>query len=103
MVTSPELTVDTSPPRLGQLIVNNRLDTKYLTINTLNIHPVGFLDKESGIHKYEITVGTSHHAGDVVSPLTFTDDVDLDLPVDVMNDGHVYYVSLKVTQFNYAV
>ena len=99
-VTTSALTVDTSPPIVGQFMLNYKLDTKYVNINKLNIRPFGFLDKESGIKKYDITVGTSHHAADIVSSLTFTDDIDLDLPDDVMNNGHQYYVNLKVIRIS---
>jgi len=77
-------------------MLNQQLGTKYITTDKLNVRPVKFLDEESGIHRYEITVGTSHYAADIVSTLSFTDDVDLDIPVGAMTDGHTYYATLKV-------
>lgn len=57
---------------------------------------LGFKDNESGIAHFEIGLGSNKDANDIEAGLEYrSDHFNLQLP-DCLQDGHKYYVTVKV-------
>ncbi|XP_071088930.1 uncharacterized protein [Haliotis cracherodii] len=94
MAVSEGFLVDfTAPALTGQLV---QLEGRYITSRVVHVCWTNvFLDEESGIKEYVVSMGTRPAYDDVSA--TFVTDQDC-LDLDTSNnlvDGHSYYISLK--------
>lgn len=92
--SSGALTVDTTPPTQGQILIEGG-ETGYIT-GHLKGHWTGFGDKESGIASYQWCIGSGPGHDDAI---TCTHTTASNFEPSVSNrlyPGHAYYITVKV-------
>lgn len=88
---------DDTPPTQGVMVIDGIHSNKYLvTPQLFSIHWSGFEDKESGIHSFELAIGTTQKSQDILPLAAFNDNFAVFTNLNMLADGHGYFAILKV-------
>lgn len=99
VAVSSGVTMDSTPPVTGSLIVGGPIKHRYLMAKKhLSIHWSGFTDPESGIENFYVGFGYQPDVDDV-KRFAKVQDQYFDLYRENFQDGRTYYAILKVRSF----
>ena len=85
---------DPSPPSTGVIEVEDSF-YGYVAAKTLSLRWFGIEDRESGINRIEIGIGSHNNSADVLPFREYLDAVTINTG-GVIHDGHTYYAILRV-------
>ncbi|KAJ8312052.1 hypothetical protein KUTeg_009425 [Tegillarca granosa] len=89
---------DETPPTQGIMFIDGIHSNEYLvTPQQFSIHWSGFEDKDSGIHSFELAIGTTKNSQDILPFALFNDNFAVFTNLNMLLDGHGYFAILKVT------
>ena len=85
---------DNTPPTVGSLQVESSINF-FVPAHSIEVHWADIEDKESGIDKIEIGIGSSNNSVDICHFQEYVSYAEINQP-NIFQDGHEYFAILKV-------